>query len=72
MAGKQEFKKGDHVEWRKIGGSTTGTVQRQITSDDHVHGHKVKASKDKPQYEVATDASGKHAAHKPETMKKIK
>ena len=67
-----EFKEGDHVSWRKIGGSTTGTVKRKITSDSKVSGHTVRASEDQPQYEVATDASGKRAAHKPKTMKKTK
>ncbi len=66
-----EFKKGDHVSWRKIGGQTTGTVKRKITDDTQVSGHKVRASDEAPQYEVATDATGKRAAHKPKTMKKI-
>ena len=66
----KDFKKGDHVEWSKIGGSTTGTVERKITGDTTVSGHKVRASKDNPQYEVATDATGKRAAHKPDKMKK--
>ena len=67
-----EFKKGDHVAWRKIGGHTTGTVKRKITNDTEVSGHTVRADSDHPQYEVATDATGKRAAHKPDTMKKEK
>lgn len=67
----KDFKPGDHVEWKKIGGSTTGTVKKKITADTKVSGHRVRASEDKPQFEVATDATGKRAAHKPQTMKKV-
>lgn len=67
-----ELKKGDKVEWETSQGKTTGTVKKKLTAETQIKGHKVAASKDNPEYLVETDESGKEAAHKPESLKKIK
>lgn len=64
-----EFKKGDDVTWNSHGGEAHGTVERKQTSETEIKGHKVKASKDDPQYIVKTD-KGSEAAHKPAALRK--
>ena len=68
----EEFKNGDKVEWNTPQGKTTGTVKKKLTSPTDIKDHHVAASKDNPEYLVETDESGKEAAHKPESLKKIK
>lgn len=65
----KEFKPGDRVEWNTSQGSTTGHVVRKLTNETHVQGHKVAASKEEPQYLVASEKTDKQAAHKPEPLK---
>ncbi|MBD1866940.1 DUF2945 domain-containing protein [Leptolyngbya sp. FACHB-541] len=67
----ENFKKGDHVEWKTSQGKTTGEVKKKLTSETDIKGHHVAASKDSPEYLVESDKSGKEAAHKPESLKKI-
>jgi N-methylhydantoinase B/oxoprolinase/acetone carboxylase alpha subunit len=64
-----EFKKGDKVEWQSHGGTAHGTVERKQTTETHIKGHKVAASKDNPQYIVKTE-KGTKAAHKAQALKK--
>jgi hypothetical protein len=66
------LKKGDQVEWETSQGKTSGTVKKKLTSETKIKGHKVAASKDKPEYLVESQKSGKKAAHKPEALKKAK
>ena len=66
-----KLKKGDHVEWETSQGKTTGTVKKKLTAETKIKDHKVAASKDNPEYLVETDESGKEAAHKPESLKKV-
>ena len=66
----KNLKAGDHVEWNTIRGTTTGTVKKKLTSDTKINSHTVRASSTSPQYEVATDATGKRAAHKADSVKK--
>jgi hypothetical protein len=67
----ENFKKGDHVEWKTSQGKTTGEVKKKLTSETDIKGHHVAASQDNPEYLVESDKSGKEAAHKPESLKKI-
>lgn len=64
------FKKGEKVEWQTSQGKTHGIVERKQTSETHIKGHKVAATKDDPQYIVKSDKSGAEAAHKPDALKK--
>jgi hypothetical protein len=66
-----DLKKGDRVEWNTSQGKTRGTVERKLTSPMDIQGHYVTASKDNPEYLVKSEKSGKEAAHKPESLKKI-
>lgn len=70
MASKTRIKKGDKVRWSSHGSSTTGKVEREITSETTAAGRKVKASKDEPQYLVTSDKSGGKAVHKPSALTK--
>jgi len=66
-----ELKKGDRVEWNTSQGKTSGEVKQKLTSPTDIKRHHVNASKDNPEYLVESDKSGKEAAHKPESLKKI-
>lgn len=63
------FRKGDKVSWKSHGGTAHGTVEKKLTAETHIKGHKVAASKDEPQYLVKT-GSGAEAAHKPDALKR--
>lgn len=65
----KSLKKGDAVHWSSHGGTAEGKVVKKVTSPTSIKGHKVKASKDEPQFIVETD-EGKRAAHKAEALKK--
>jgi hypothetical protein len=65
------FKQGDRVQWNTSGGTTTGVIQKKLTSETHVGGQKVAASEDDPRYLVKSEKSGKEAAHKPDSLKKL-
>lgn len=67
---KKDLSKGDKVEWETSQGTTEGTVQKKLTSETKIKGHKVAASKDNPEYLVESDKTGKQAAHKPAALKK--
>jgi hypothetical protein len=60
---------GDRVSWKSHGGEAHGKVVRKQTSPTRIKGHKVAASKEKPQFIVETD-EGKQAAHKAEALKR--
>ena len=64
------LKKGDHVSWETSQGKTEGTVVKKQTSATSIKGHKVKATKDDPQYIVESDKTGARASHKPDALKK--
>lgn len=68
----KSLKKGDKVSWNTSQGKTHGTVVKKQTSDTHIKGHKVSASKDDPQFIVKSDKSGDEAAHKPGSLTKSK
>jgi plastocyanin len=63
------LKAGDKVTWSSHGSTAHGKVVKKLTSETHIKGHKVAASRDEPQYLVETE-EGKQAAHKPSALKK--
>jgi hypothetical protein len=67
---KNEFSKGDDVEWQSHGSTAEGKVEKKITSDTEEGGRKVRASSDEPQYKVRSEKSGGDAVHKPDALKK--
>ena len=70
MASKQQFHKGDRVEWSSGQGSATGEVQQRITKDKTVGGSKVSASSDEPRYLVENENTGNVTGHKPDALSK--
>jgi len=64
-----EPKPGERVSWNSHGGEAHGKVVRKQTSETHIKGHKVAASKEEPQFIVETD-EGKRAAHKAGALRK--
>ena len=68
----ETFKKGDKVEWETAQGTTVGKIKEKLTSPIEIKGHHVAASQENPQYLVESDKTGKEAAHKPESLKKVK
>lgn len=67
----EQFKTDDKVEWNSAQGTITGTVKTKLTSPTDIKGHHVAASEDNPEYLVVSDKTGKEAAHKPESLKKV-
>jgi hypothetical protein len=65
-----EFKAGDKVEWKSSQGTVHGTVKKKLTSPTRIKGHAVAASKENPEYLVASDKTGAEAAHKADALKK--
>ena len=68
MADRDEFEKGDKVEWDWGGQKIGGKVVKKLTEDTKIKSHVAKASEDSPQYLVKSDKTGKEAAHKPEDI----
>ncbi len=68
----EKLKKGDDVEWNTSQGKTSGKVKKKLTSPTEIKSHRVAASKENPQYLVESEKSGDEAAHKPESLKKVK
>lgn len=68
----ETFNKGDKVEWEIPQGTTIGKIKEKLTSPIEIKGHHVSASEENPQYLVESDKTGKEAAHKPESLKKVK
>ena len=65
-------KVGDKVKWHTPHGTTTGKIKRKLTAPTEIKGHRSAASEDGPQFLVISDKSGAEAAHKAESLKKIK
>lgn len=68
----QQFKKGDRVEWDSSGGTSRGVIKEIITEPTDFKNHHFEASKDKPEYLVESEKSGKTAIHRAEELRKIK
>jgi len=67
----KSVKVGDKVTWSSSGGGSTGEVVKKQTKPTSIKGHKVAASPEDPQYIVKSEKSGKTAAHKPSSLKKV-
>ncbi|MCB2055515.1 MAG: DUF2945 domain-containing protein [Geminicoccaceae bacterium] len=66
-----KFEVGDHVRWNSEAGHVTGTIKRVHTRDFDYKGHKRRASKEEPQYEIESDKTDHVAAHKEGALEKI-
>ena len=70
MAADKNLHRGDKVEWKTHGTTTSGEVEDKITDDTEAAGRTVRASEDDPQYRVVSDKSGKDAVHKPDALRR--
>lgn len=67
----ETFNVGDHVGWNSEAGEVSGTITKVHTSDFEYKGHKRRASKDEPQYEIKSDKTDHIAAHKGTALHRI-
>jgi hypothetical protein len=70
MTMASDLQTGDAVDWDTSQGKTHGKVVKKQTSATRIKGHKVAASKDSPQFIVASNKAGKKAAHKRQALRK--
>ena len=63
---------GDHVSWNSEAGHVTGRIIRVHHADFDYKGHRHRASKDDPQYEIKSDKTDHIAAHRGAVLRKAK
>ncbi|WP_370163040.1 DUF2945 domain-containing protein [Limimaricola soesokkakensis] len=66
-----KFSKGDHVRWNSEAGQVSGRITKVHERDFDYKGHKRRASKDAPQYEIESDKTDHVAAHKEDALTRI-
>mgnify|MGYP004463553723 FL=1 len=66
-----KFSEGDHVSWNSEAGHVTGRILRVHHADFDHKGHRRRASKDDPQYEIESDKTDHIAAHKESALTKV-
>lgn len=62
---------GDHVSWNSEAGRVSGRIIKVHLSDFDYKGHRHRASRDDPQYEIKSDKTDHVAAHKDTALTKI-
>jgi len=62
---------GDHVRWNSEAGHVTGRIVRVHLADFDYKGHRHRASRDDPQYEIKSDETDHIAAHKETALTKL-
>lgn len=65
------FTVGDHVEWNSEAGRVRGVIKKKLVSDLTVAGYVHHASKEEPQYMIASDKTDHVAIHKGTALKHI-
>ena len=68
----REFKVGDHVSWNSEAGRVRGRIVKVHTKDVAYKGHLRHASKDAPQYEIASDKTDHVAMHKGTALRRLR
>jgi len=68
----KKFKVGDHVSWNSEAGRVSGRIIKVHIKDFLYKGYQHHATKEDPQYEIKSDRTDHHAAHKGKALKKIK
>lgn len=66
-----KFKIGDHVSWNSEAGRVSGKITKIHERDSLYKGHQRRASKDDPQYEIASDKTDHVAAHKGSALTRL-
>ena len=59
-----KFSVGDHVSWNSEAGRVSGHIVKVYEKDFDYKGHRRRASKEDPQYEIESDKTDHVAAHK--------
>ena len=67
-----KFSIGDHVSWNSEAGRVSGKIIKIHYEDFDYKGHRRRASKDDPQYEIKSDKTEHIAAHKGRALTQIK
>lgn len=65
------FKVGDHVEWNSEAGRVSGVIKKKLVSNLTVEGYVHHASKEEPQYMIASDKTDHVAIHKGTALRLI-
>jgi hypothetical protein len=66
-----KFSVGDHVSWNSEAGRVSGHVVKVHEEDFDYKGHRRRASKDDPQYEIESDKTDHVAAHKEDALTRL-
>ena len=69
---KRHFKVGDHVSWKSEAGRVTGRIVKVHTKNVNHKGYVHHASKDDPQYAIASDKTDHVALHKAGALTRIR
>jgi hypothetical protein len=65
------YSTGDHVSWNSEAGRVTGRIVAVHERDFDYKGHRHRASKEDPQYEIESDKTDHVAAHKEGALTKL-
>ncbi|MCP3055783.1 DUF2945 domain-containing protein [Aurantimonas marianensis] len=65
------FSVGDHVSWNSEAGRVSGKIIKIHPKDFDYKGHRRRASKEDPQYEIQSDKTDHIAAHKGGALTRI-
>lgn len=66
-----KFSEGDHVGWNSEAGRVSGKITKVHQRDFDYKGHRRRASKAAPQYEIKSDKTDHVAAHKEDALTKL-
>jgi len=62
---------GDHVSWNSEAGRVSGRIIKVHLGDFDYKGHRHRASRDAPQYEIKSDKTDHVAAHRDDALTKL-
>ncbi|GAD56670.1 DUF2945 domain-containing protein [Limimaricola cinnabarinus] len=66
-----KYSKGDRVSWNSEAGRVSGRIVKVHETDFDYKGHRRRASKEDPQYEIESDKTDHIAAHKEDALTKL-
>jgi hypothetical protein len=69
---RQNFKRGDRVEWNSEAGWVRGTVMRKVISDIRIKGYIHHATKAEPQYLIKSLKTDHIAIHKGRALRHVR
>ena len=66
-----KFSIGDHVRWNSEAGHVSGRILKIHEADFDYKGHRRRASKEEPQYEIESDRTDHIAARKEDALTRL-